>query len=69
MGKSTTLSTFGTRALSQYLAFLTRSTLMRGLKFCTWNGPVPIGAFANSAQLLPAFSNAVGLTWKMVVST
>jgi len=44
------------------------STLTLGVTLVTLNGPVPAGALANSVQLRPAFSHAVGLTNRMRVT-
>src|SRR5450755_1709643 len=50
IGNSRSLSTLGTRALSQYWSFLASSSRSRGVKLDIFQGPVPDASFANAAQ-------------------
>src|SRR5471030_1414714 len=61
IGSSTILSSFGTRALSQYSLFGTSSARVCGTKLVSFQGPVPDGDCANLFQSLPAFSHCAGL--------
>src|SRR6478735_11030505 len=59
-GTSTSLSSLGTRALSQYSLLGTISARSRGANRVSFHGPVPAGVLAKASQLLPTFSHWVG---------
>ena len=61
IGSSTILSSFGTRALSQYSLFGDSSARVCGWKAVTFHAPVPDGVCANLFQSLPTFSHCAGL--------
>ncbi len=67
IGNTTILSSFGTRVLSQYPSLRASVALTRGLNSTILNGPVPAGAFANSAHD-PVFLNCAGLTLSIQVT-
>ncbi len=60
IGIRVSLSSFGTRLLSQCSLFGTSSASSRALSAVSFHGPVPAGFFANSSQLLPAASQPFG---------
>ena len=59
-GTSTSLSSFGTRALSQYSLKGTISARSRGANRVSFHGPVPDGVLAKASQDLPSFSHWAG---------
>src|SRR5476649_887385 len=61
IGSSTILSSFGTRALSQYSLLGESSARVCGTKAVIFHGPVPDGVLAKLFQSLPTFSHCAGL--------
>src|SRR5215470_10946201 len=60
IGMSVTLSSFGTRNLSQWSLLGTSSASSRALRAVNFHGPVPEGLSANFVQSFPVASHCFG---------